>query len=153
MLTSVAESIACYASTCWVETLKYKVNKLQLFKTQRTLSMRICRSYHTVSLNSILLFTLTIQWVMKIEGKYKLKHKITLDNSLSFRDGSLDIWQLTWKDESIEIGRWTRKFIPDLRPWLNRKFREIDYYITQKLTGHGHFKEYLHKMDFITKYL
>jgi len=90
----------------------------------------------------------TIQWVMKIEGKYKLKHKITLDNSLSFRDGSLDIWQLTWKDESIEIGRWTKKFVPDLRPWLNRKFREIHYYITQKLTGHGHFKEYLHKMVF-----
>ena len=33
-----------------------------------------------------------------------------------------------------------------MQVWKNRKNGEVDYYITQMLTGHGYFREYLHHM-------
>ena len=35
--------------------------------------------------------------------------------------------------------------IPNLRIWLNRKHGDPDYYVTQFLSGHGGFKQYLHR--------
>jgi hypothetical protein len=36
--------------------------------------------------------------------------------------------------------------IPDIRPWLERKFGETSYHLTQVLTEHGCFQAYLHRI-------
>ena len=36
--------------------------------------------------------------------------------------------------------------MPDIRPWIDRKFGEVNYYVTQLLSGHGYFIKYLHRM-------
>lgn len=48
------------------------------------------------------------------------------------------------------LARWTKTLIIDIRPWAQRKFGEVDYFLTQFLTGHGGFGVYLkrfHKQD------
>ena len=41
--------------------------------------------------------------------------------------------------------RWTRMLNPDIRISLQRKHDDIDFYVSQTLTGHGCFLEYLHR--------
>lgn len=35
--------------------------------------------------------------------------------------------------------------IPNIDPWINRKHGELNFYLTQMLTGHGCFRAYLHR--------
>lgn len=37
---------------------------------------------------------------------------------------------------NLTKGRWTHPLIPDIRIWTNRPYGEIDYFLTQTLTGH-----------------
>ena len=59
------------------------------------------------------------------------------------RTETLSEWQIRWSLSSK--GRWTHRLIPQLEVWMNRKHGEIDFYLTQFLTGHGCFREYLFK--------
>ena len=43
-------------------------------------------------------------------------------------------------------GRWTAKLIGELSTWFNRRHGQVNYYLTQMLTGHGLFCAYLHRM-------
>uniref|UniRef100_T1HTB1 Reverse transcriptase zinc-binding domain-containing protein n=1 Tax=Rhodnius prolixus TaxID=13249 RepID=T1HTB1_RHOPR len=43
-------------------------------------------------------------------------------------------------------GRWTAVLLPDVRSWVGRGFGEVDYYLTQLLSGHGYFREFLRKI-------
>ena len=60
------------------------------------------------------------------------------------RRTTMNRWQQKW--EEADKGRWTYALIPNIEVWLNRKTGNINYYITQFLTGHGLFMSYLHKI-------
>lgn len=59
------------------------------------------------------------------------------------RDESLQRWQRRW-DGSTK-GRWTHRLIPNIRAWVCRRHGEVNYYLTQLLSGHGCFRSYLHR--------
>ena len=46
----------------------------------------------------------------------------------------------------FRIGRWSVRLILDIRPWIGRKFEEVNYYVTQMLSDHGYFRNYLHRL-------
>ena len=60
------------------------------------------------------------------------------------RDIVLDAWQHDW--DCAEKGRWIRRLIGQIRPWTEHKHAEVNYYITQFLTGHMFFLAYLYKI-------
>ncbi|KAH8415752.1 hypothetical protein KR222_006688, partial [Zaprionus bogoriensis] len=67
---------------------------------------------------------------------YERKHR---DLELSFDDNkSIRIWQTAGN------GRWTYMLINNVYEWSNRKLDELDFYLTQFLSGHGCFRQYLH---------
>ena len=33
----------------------------------------------------------------------------------------------------------------DIRPWIGRKFEDVNYYVTQMILGHGYFRKYMHR--------
>lgn len=41
--------------------------------------------------------------------------------------------------------RWTHRLIPSIAPWMNKKHGYVTFHLTQFLTGHGCFPEYLHR--------
>ncbi|ERL91080.1 hypothetical protein D910_08422 [Dendroctonus ponderosae] len=62
---------------------------------------------------------------------------------------TIDLWQRTWQGDG-ETGEprtasWTRRLIPHLEPWLNRRWGDITYALCQCLTGHGCLSAYLHR--------
>lgn len=50
-------------------------------------------------------------------------------------------WQKEW--ESGSKRSWTRKLIPDVIRWVERKHEESDYRLNQALAGNGNFAVYL----------
>jgi len=59
------------------------------------------------------------------------------------RDQTMRDWQKEWND--TEKGQWTKTLIKEITPWVTRKFGSIDFYLTQMLTCHGCFGNYLFK--------
>ncbi|CAB0043344.1 unnamed protein product [Trichogramma brassicae] len=57
------------------------------------------------------------------------------------RAKTIEEWQAQWTRS--RKGRWTHRLIPNITPWIERRHREVDYHLTQLLTGHGCFRSYL----------
>ncbi|KAH8391591.1 hypothetical protein KR200_006242, partial [Drosophila serrata] len=64
------------------------------------------------------------------------------------REVILQQWQERWAAEAR--GRWTARLLPNLVAWYGRKHGDVDYYVTQMLTGHGYFAAFLHSIGKIT---
>lgn len=60
------------------------------------------------------------------------------------REITLIKWQERWRVS--EKGQWTKTLIPEIGPWFHRKFGEINYHLTQALSGHGCFQSFIHKI-------
>jgi len=58
-------------------------------------------------------------------------------------------WQAAWDISSK--GRWTHKLIPSIEPWLSRKHGQVDFYLTQALSGHGCFRSFLKRFGHDTE--
>ncbi|CAB0040038.1 unnamed protein product [Trichogramma brassicae] len=59
---------------------------------------------------------------------------------------TLSKWQESW-DRSTKA-RWTHRLIPNIRVWIERRHGELNYHLTQLLTGHGFFKHYSRRYDY-----
>jgi len=64
-------------------------------------------------------------------------------NKITARNSLLSRWQLQWSVS--EKGRWTNRLIGDLTAWYNRNHGEVNFHLSQFLTGHGCFRYYLHR--------
>ena len=63
------------------------------------------------------------------------------------RENTIKKWQDHWN--SSTDGRWTYDLIHDINIWLNRKHGELDFYITEMISAHGCFKEYLYRFKIV----
>ncbi|XP_046679030.1 uncharacterized protein LOC124366487 [Homalodisca vitripennis] len=50
-------------------------------------------------------------------------------------------WQEAWSQDTGKAA-WTKRLIPDIRPWISRTHGQCSYYLTQVLSGHGCFGYY-----------
>lgn len=148
LLMEAANSILLYGCEIWADTLKVKQRAKALLAVQRRGALRITSAYRTVSETAVLLIAgmtpidVYAQERRKI-WQAKLNH-FELTTEEAIKQETLNQWQSRWS--SARDGRWTARLIPDIRIWLNRKFGEVNYYLTQMMTGHGYFRKYLFKM-------
>jgi hypothetical protein len=85
--------------------------------------------------------------ILAQERRFIYQNKDVLDGVAARRTAranSMLAWQQRWDQETR--GRWTARLIGQLEAWLNRLEGEVNYYLTQFLSGHGLFRAYLHKM-------
>lgn len=59
------------------------------------------------------------------------------------RTSSMLKWQSEW--DSSSKGRWTHRLIPSVSKWTSRPHGEVNFHLTQFLSGHGCFRWYLHR--------
>uniref|UniRef100_A0ABD2WAC0 Reverse transcriptase zinc-binding domain-containing protein n=1 Tax=Trichogramma kaykai TaxID=54128 RepID=A0ABD2WAC0_9HYME len=62
------------------------------------------------------------------------------------RLATLSKWQEAW--DRLTKARWTHRLIPSIRVWIERKHGELNYHLTQLLTGHGFFKHHSRRYDY-----
>lgn len=152
LLMEACNSILLYGSEIWAHTLTTKSRAKTLLTVQRTAALRVTSAYRTVSASAVLIIAgmtpIDLQalernqiWNIKTGNLHEASQQAQMEQ---IRQETIDNWQTRWRNE--KHGRWTSKLIPDVRKWLSRQVGEVNYYITQMLSGHGYFRKYLHKM-------
>jgi hypothetical protein len=154
LLATVASSIILYAAPIWGIALERQRNRQLLASAQRTVAIRICRAYRSVSTAAALVLGRQVPWHLLVKerseafAEAKRRQATRNDGEGVVRETwqdrrarTIERWQQEW--DNGETGRWTRRLIPDLRAWQSREHGEVTYHLTQALSGHGCFQEYL----------
>lgn len=148
LLISVTESILLYGAEIWAEALEKVKYRKRMAAVQRRGALRVACAYRTVSEPAVLAIAGIIPIRLLAQEKKRVyERKGTVGKAqanLEERARTLATWQQLW--ESDERGKWTKRLLGELRRWTERKHGEINYYLSQFLTGHGYFRAYLYKM-------
>lgn len=143
LLQYAADSIILYAAPIWVESLKIKKNKAKILSIQRKFALRVGSLYRTVSAEAAAVVARVIPIDLLLIERDRTFDK-NKEEKIRERENTIYSWQQRW-DLSTK-GIWTKTLIPEITPWLKREHGEIDYFLSQALTGHGCFQEFVHKI-------
>lgn len=97
---------------------------------QRKLSIWICSALRTESTEAISVLANMAPVDLLMQKRTTTQGKETAEKRLA-RENTLEKWQSRW-DAMVKKGAWTKKILPNLRPWLKRKLA-----LTQLLSGHA----------------
>lgn len=148
LLATVVDSQLLYASPIWSGALAFQSNIDTLLRPQRSIALRVAMAYRTVSTGAILVIAGTIPahllaWERqrRHDGKGDQRRRAT---DMALRTEVFQKWQGEW--DVGETGRWTRRIIQRIQPWVERRHGLTDFHLTQMLSGHGCFGQYLYKI-------
>lgn len=148
LLLATVQSVLLYGSEVWADSLKAEYRRKALSAVQRTAALRAASAYRTVSAAAVFVISSTIPIdLLAAERKKNFEQRHRTEGRLTtkeLRAQTIEKWQQTWQNQTC--GRWTAKLIPNLTGWVDRSFGEVNYYLTQLLSGHGYFRKYLHQM-------
>jgi len=158
LLASVVESQLLYAAPVWCDTVAVSARtRGVLVRPQRAAALRVTRAYRTVSDEAALVLAeMPPADLLSLERKRILSRVAappipgTTPPSRSSikrqeRNETIAQWQARWL--STSKAAWTRLLLPDIGRWLGRTVpkKPLSFHMTQALTGHGCFQQYLHK--------
>lgn len=141
VLFSVVQSIVLYGATIWKKAMTKKLYKNMLTKVQRRAAISITSAYRTTSTKALLVVARTPPVDILAEEREQIRHSLGRKDA---RRLTIETWQERWENED-GLAEWTRRLIPDLKEWVNRNHGEVDFFLTQLLTGHGAFQSYFHR--------
>lgn len=110
------------------------------------MALRVASAYRTVSSAAVLVIAGLIPIHILASERAEIERAIldgqeTQTAKAEARARSIIKWQMEW--DGSKTGRWTHGLIPKVDAWYNRKWGQTDFHITQFLSGHGCFNEYL----------
>ena len=123
--------------------MKMEKYKTKIKSLQRMMTLRICSAYITVSYEALTVLAGTIPLYLLAEERkinYDKRDEPT-HSTKETRRHTVEKWQQEWR--ATNKAKWTRKLIKEIAPWRDRNFGEIDFHMTQCLTGHGCFMQYV----------
>ncbi|XP_046829262.1 uncharacterized protein LOC124428802 [Vespa crabro] len=131
------------------EVLRKEKYRKRIAAVQRG-ALRIAPSYRTVSEPAVLVVARVIPIDLLAQERQFVQQQRTVlgkkKASKLARSTSIESWQSRCEQETR--GRWTAD--SRLENWINREVGEVDFYLTQFLTGYGLFRSYLAKMRKVT---
>lgn len=140
LLSCVVQSQILYAAPVWHTAMSNQKLCQKLTSVERKMNIKICSAYRTISSEA----AGVIAGVPPIELLiYERREKYLGTDREEARENLLTRWQNRWRRG--KYGRWTYRLIPTIRTWINRPYGEVDYYLTQALSGHGCFRRYLYE--------
>lgn len=146
LITSVVRSILLYASPVWAGALQQEGKRL-LNIAYRQSALRVTCGYRTISTEAAYVLA-GMYPVDLIAEETTRRHENQLATETPLNEPTvMDKRQTRW--DTAEKGRWTYTLIPNINRWINRKHGELNFEMTQFLSGHGGFAAYLHKLNII----
>ena len=150
LLASVVTSILLYGAPIWSKALQKKTYSRSIDSVYRRCVLRVICGFRTISYDAAYVvagmppIALLANERQKIfENRAQGTVQTARETRIHMRSEAMAEWQQLWS--SSEKGRWTFRLIPSIDVWLNREHGEVDFYLTQMLTGHGCFRSYLYK--------
>lgn len=146
LLMTTVNSILLYGAEVWADNVRIKKYCKKLKAVQRQGALRIACSYKTVSEPAIQVVARVIPIDLLALERQAIYNREGEEREVAFvraRSRTMECWQHRWNGDPR--GRWTHRLIIDLEGWMNRDHGEVDFYLTQFLTGHGYFRDMLFK--------
>lgn len=147
LLSSVISSIMLYGAPIWAEKANTKTYKKRMGSVYRSSALRVICGFRTISDDAACVVAgmapvdiCANERKEMFDGRHSLHYGEVRE---SVRKKSLQVWQRRWNASTK--GRWTFRLIPCIDAWVNRRHGEVNFYMSQFLTGHGCFRSYLHK--------
>lgn len=128
-----------YAAPVWSKALKNKKLLAKLTRVQRLVNIRISSAYRTISAEGVGVIAGVPPIELLVEERVQRYYGA---GKTAARDRLYERWQEKWA--TVMHAEWTRRLIPNVRKWVERPWGDTDYYITQALSGHGCFRNYLY---------
>lgn len=142
LMCSVVHSILLYAAPVWESMMKVGRTRGKMTRIQRCAAIRVCSAYRTISYEAALVVAGIPPLDLMAKERLEVYEGVAKAEA---RDRLFERWQRRW--EVADKGRWTRRLITNVRTWTERRHGEVGYYLTQALSGHGCFMEYLNDID------
>ena len=143
LLYAAVSSVMMYAAPVWREVMGIAVHRRNYEKVHRRMLLGVCAAYRTVSTAALEVICGIAPIDLQVEERVTSYEK-EKDSKEQAKLATIEIWQQKWEAQS-EVAQWTKRLIPEIATWKNRKHGEINHHITQGLSGHGCFKQYLHR--------
>lgn len=150
LLSSVVSSGLLYGAQIWAGALENGANRRRMERPYRLCALRVASAYRTVSHEAacVIAGMMPIDIVAAEARRVFEAGRLAPEDATRRREeeaaASLQEWQRRW-DQSSK-GRWTYRLIPNIKAWMERGHGEVNYHLTQFLTGHGGYRGYLHKI-------
>lgn len=145
LLMESTNNILLYGCEIWADALKSECRRKVYAAVQRTAALRVASAYRTVSGAAVLVISSTIPIDLLAQERkayWDAKQRAAEPpDRRAARTETLRRWQQKWAGGADS--QWTRRLISNLIRWVERNFGEVDYYVTQLLSGHGYFRKYL----------
>lgn len=143
ILAAVTNSILLYGAAVWSEVVNKDKYKKKLEKVQRSAALRVACAYRTISTPALQVIAneTPIHLMVKERTSTYKKNK---QEKIQIKEETMKQWQKEWEENNKGIH--TKKMIPEIKKWSNRKWGLVNYYLTQVLSGHGNFGCYLNRM-------
>lgn len=129
LLASVVTSVLLYGAPAW-----HRVMATAKAREALDMALRVISANRTVSGEAVFVISGIPPATLLAEERDKDTTRADL----------IVLWRM--RRTAAPTGAWMRRLIPDPEPWVTRKHGEVDYHLTQALTGHGVFRSYLHRM-------
>lgn len=144
LIANVVSSILRYGDVAWGAALDAQYNLQRVTSVYRLMCLRVASAYRTVSADAACVVAGMVPIGLLVQEDVRCyEHRGVRGIRSLARNITMAQWQEQW-DTSTK-GRWTHRLIPSLTSWVTRKHGEVNFHLTQILTGHGCFRQYLHR--------
>lgn len=141
VLASTVQSILLYGAPIWSIALNYKTHELSLNSIIRRLALMVTGAYRSAPTEAVLVLAKIPPIKLQIKRRIDVHEKgktavVEIDEDMTTK----------WEQEWLEYRGHMKKYIPNLRQWLNCEWAEADHYLAQICTGHGVFAKHLNRI-------
>ncbi|CAB0040712.1 unnamed protein product [Trichogramma brassicae] len=141
----VVDSILLYEAPIWSTATKKRAYIRQAEAAHRRACLRVIGGRPHVSYEATYVLAGIPPLALLADERTRLYGCRQKDAKDEERLATLSKWQEAW-DQSTKA-RWTHRLIPNIRVWIERRHRELNYHLTQLLTGHSFFKHHSRRYD------
>ncbi|CAB0043178.1 unnamed protein product [Trichogramma brassicae] len=141
----VVDSILLYGAPVWSTAAQKRAYIRQAESAHQRACLRVIGGRPHVSYEATYVLAGIPPLALLADERTRLYGHRREDAKDEKRLATLSKWQEAW-DQSTK-DRWTHRLIPNIRVWIERRHGELNYHLTQLLTGHGFFKHHSRRYD------
>lgn len=151
LLAAVPLSILLYGAPIWSRSMSAGGWKLMV-RCQRWIALRVASAYRTISGDALLVIAgvppIDLSAIERTDVYEQIQGAGNVSELRANAKRKLhEAWQERW--HVSDKGEWTRRLIPDIHPWVRRRYGSVTFHITQALSGHGCFASYLRRFGLL----
>ncbi|CAB0030689.1 unnamed protein product [Trichogramma brassicae] len=141
----VVDSILLYGAPIWSCATETQAYIRQAESVHRRACLRVISGRPHLSYDATYVIAGVPPLALLADERARIYQRCPEDVKEKERRETLNGWQDRW--DRAPKGRWTHRLIPNITEWVERGHGEVDYHLTQLLSGHGYFKSHSQRYD------